>query len=170
MVIAYGSIIGLAGGAQTAPEFMTYDPAERLVQLTVVARYDDTHSGYNLNGGYYGSHRITVPLGWRVRVAFINHDVVPHSLGIVREGKLAPVRIEKPALSGAATRAIVSGIPAHARDAFAFQATRPGAYLLACGVPGHAAIGGYLRFTISEGATVPTYESSATIARSRVRH
>ncbi len=158
----------LTAGAPADPEFLTYDAAQRTVQLTVVARYNDSNSGFNLNGGFRGSHRVSVPAGWRVRVAFTNHDAIPHSLGLVRATGQLPLRIGKPAFAGAASRAIDIGIPARARDEFSFVAAQDGAYLLACGVAGHAAIGSYLQFVVSRDATVPTYETDATLARSHV--
>ena len=42
--------------------------------------------------------------------------------------------------------------------------TFAGAYLLACGVPGHTAVGSYLRFVVSIDAQVPTYEMNLPIA------
>lgn len=169
IAVAYSALVGLAGPTRAVPEFMTYDATERLVRLTVIARYNDTNSGYNLNGSIRGGHRVTVPLGWRVQVTFTNRDVVPHSLGLVRESRLVPIRIEKPALSGAATHRLVTGMPPHDHDDFAFVAALPGSYLLACGVPGHAVNGGYLQFVIWAGTAVPTYEGGAAIAMSAGR-
>ena len=153
-------ILLVCGVARPDPEFMRYDAATREVQLTVTAGYDKSHSGFNLNGGFHGSHRITIPAGWRVRLTFINADVIPHSIGVVREQKRVPASTLKPAFPGAASRAYASGIPAGGRqDDIAFVAAVPGGYWLACGVPGHAVMGSFLRLTISTEATVPLYET-----------
>src|SRR4051812_24615349 len=77
-------ILTVCGVARPDSEFMRYDANAREVQLTVTAGYNASNSGFNLNGGFRGSHRITVPAGWRVRMTFINADVIPHSLGVVR--------------------------------------------------------------------------------------
>jgi len=149
----------LLAGAKRDPEFLQFDAAARRVDLLVVAAYTRVNSGFNFNGGWNGSHRLTIPLGWTVRIAFVNRDVIPHSLGIVREERRLPTRIGAPAFPGAASRAIEQGIPAGARqDDIVFVAGSAGEYLLACGVPAHATVGSYLRFTVSPDATVPSYE------------
>ena len=149
----------LLSGAKRDPEFLQFDAAARRVDLLVVAAYTKVNSGYNFNGGWNGSHRITIPVGWTVRIAFVNRDVIPHSVGIVREGRRLPTRIGRPAFPGGASRALEQGIPAGARqDDIVFVASSAGAYLLACGVPGHTAVGSYLRVTVSADATVPGYE------------
>ena len=170
LVLVAGGAAGLERNAPRVDDFMTYDAAQRTVQLTVVARYDGSNIGYNLNGGFQGSHVITVPLGWRVHTTFINRDVVPHSLGLVRQTKLLPTRIGKPAIAGAASRRLQSGIAGNDRDEFEFVAAQSGPYFLACGVAGHAAIGSYLRFVISADAASPVYETDRTIARRPVGH
>jgi hypothetical protein len=160
----------LLSGAKRDPAFLQFDATERRVDLLVVAAYTKVNSGYNFNGGWNGSHRITIPLGWSVRIAFENRDVIPHSVGIVREGRLLPTRIGRPAFAGAASRALEQGIPAGARqDDIAFVASAPGAYLLACGVPGHTAVGSYLRVTVSPDATLPTYEIGPATALAATR-
>ena len=159
-------IVVVCGVARPDPDFMRYDADAREVQLSVTAGYDKSHSGFNLNGGFRGSHRITIPAGWRVRIAFVNADVIPHSVGVVRAQKYVPASTMKPAFVGAASRAWESGLPAGERqDDIAFVAAVPGAYWLACGVPGHAVVGSYLRFTISSDATVPTYETGVVAGR-----
>ena len=164
-VVMCGSVMGLGGRAERTDEFMTYDPAERSVRLTVVARYDESNTGYNFNGGSHGSHRLTVPIGWRVHVTFLNRDVIPHSLGVVRRTKVVPLRVGKPVLAGAASRAFQTGIAAGGRDEFEFVAGQSGPYLLACGVTAHASIGGYLQLIISPDAPRPVYETEQPIAR-----
>ena len=153
-------ILMVCGVAPPDSEFMRYDANAREVLLTVTAGYNASNSGFNFNGGFRGSHWITVPMGWRVRMTFANADAMPHSLGVVREQKRVPASTLKPAFAGAVSRAWESGIPAGARqDDITFVAAVPGAYWLACGVPGHAVVGSYLRFTVSADATVPTYET-----------
>lgn len=142
---------------------MTFDSTTRVVQLTITTRYDESHGGFNLNGGYAGNHRITVPLGWTVHISFINRDVIEHSLGLVKDDGHPPTRVARPAFPGAASRSLGAGIPAGGRDdAISFVARAAGSYLLACGVPGHAALGGYLRFVVSADARVPTYTISSS--------
>jgi len=165
--LSYAACV-LFTGARRDPEFMRYDAAARRVDLTIIAAFDQSNTGYNLNGASHGAHRITVPSGWRVTVSFVNRDVFRHSIAVIREVRSLPLRITKPVFSGAASRAPDVGLPPGARqDDIGFVADRPGAYLLACGVPGHAVLGSYLRLTVSSVDSVPRYEmvapSQATI-------
>jgi hypothetical protein len=146
-------------GARRDPEFMRYDAAARRVDLTIIAAFDQSNTGYNFNGASHGAHRIPV---------FVNRDVFRHSIAVIREVRSLPLRITKPVFPGAASRAPDVGLPAGARqDDIAFVADRPGEYLLACGVPGHAVLGSYLRLTVSSADSVPRYEvvapSQATV-------
>lgn len=147
-------------GARRDPEFMRYDLEARHVELTITAAYDQSNTGYNLNGGFQGSHRVTIPQGWRVAVTFVNRDLVPHSFVVIREARQLPLRIDRAALPGAASRKHQVGVPAAGReDGIEFVASHPGAYLIACGVNTHAAMGSYLRLVVSADAPVPTYET-----------
>jgi sulfocyanin SoxE-like protein len=164
VAILMASVV-LSGGRRD-PEFMRYDAEARRVDLTIIAAFDQSNSGYNFNGGSRGRHRITVPLGWRVVMTFENRDVMPHSAAVIREAKYVPVRIIAPAFRHAATSSIERGLPVGGReDGIEFVAERPGSYLIACGVPGHAVVGTYLRFVVSGDATVPTYETNVVAMR-----
>jgi len=146
-------------GAGRDPEFMRYDAVARRVDLSITAALDQSNSGYNFNGGFDGSHRITVPLGWQVRMAFSNHDLFPHSVVVVGETKRLPLRVSRPAFVGAASSALQQGLPPGGRDDdIVFVANQAGVYLITCGVPAHTALGTYLRLVVSEDAAVPTYE------------
>jgi len=101
---------------RTDPEFMRYDAAGRRVVLTIIGRYDESNNGYNFNGGFNGSHRVTVPLGWRVAVTVVNRDVIPHSFALIRPVRWLPLRIDRPALPGAASREHQVGVRTGARE------------------------------------------------------
>ena len=161
----------LLSGSRRDPEFMRYDVVNRSVELTITAALDKSNSGYNCNGGSYGAHRVTVPTGWKVTIAFVNRDVIPHSVAVIREVRLLPLRIARPVFAGAASRAPEVGIPAGARqDDIAFVANRPGAYLIACGVAGHAVSGSYIRLTVSSVDSLPTYETVHRASSAAVQH
>jgi hypothetical protein len=154
---------GLLSAVRRDPEFLRYDAEARRVELTIIAAYDRSNTGYNFNGGFNGSHHVTVPLGWRVAVTLVNRDVFPHSFTVIRAVRQLPLRIDQPALPGAASRKHQVGVPAGGReDGIEFVASQPGAYLIACGVTAHTVLGSYLRLTISADATVPTYETGIT--------
>jgi len=166
---AYATCVVLSGSRRD-PEFMRYDAAAHRVDLTITAALNQSNSGYNLNGASYGAHRITVPLGWTVTMDFMNRDVFPHSIAVIREPRLLPLRIAKPVFAGAASRAPEIGLPAGSRQKdIAFVASLPGSYLIACGVPGHTASGSYLSLTVSPVDTVPTYDTNPRATASPVR-
>lgn len=148
-------------GARRDPEFMTYDAEARRVDLTVIAAFTNVNSGYNFNGGPDGTHRLTVPAGWQVRISFANRDVIPHSVAVIRETKLLPLRIARPFFPGAASKALLrGGVPAGGReDGIEFVANLPGSYLIACGMTSHVALGSFIRMSVSADATVPLYET-----------
>lgn len=153
-------------GSRRDPEFMRYDPEARRVELTIIAAYDQANSGYNFNGGFNGSHHVTVPLGWRIAVTLVNRDVIPHSFAVIRAVRQLPLRIDRPALPGAASRNHQFGVRAGGReDAVEFAAAIAGDYLIACGMTSHTALGSYLRLTISAHATAPTYETGITASQ-----
>jgi sulfocyanin len=154
-------------GVRSDPEFMRYDAAARRVTLTIIAAFDQSNSGYNFNGGFRGSHVITIPAGWRVELTLVNRDVISHSVAVIRDVQRLPLRIEQPAIPGASSRAPQNGVRAGGReDDITFVADHPGAYLIACGVTGHTVHGSYLRLLVSETATVPTYVIDTVATRS----
>ncbi len=67
--------------------FLWYDAAARTAHLQIVAAFDGTNGGMNFNGASNGGATITIPLGWRVLVAFVNRDAVPHSAIIIASGR-----------------------------------------------------------------------------------
>ena len=100
--VGYAACV-LFTGARRDPEFMRYDAAARRVDLTIIAAFDQSNTGYNLNGASHGAHRVTVPSGWRITVSFVNRDVFRHSIAVIREVRSLPLRITKPVFPGAAS-------------------------------------------------------------------
>ena len=153
-------------GVPGDPEFMRYDAEARRVELTIIAAYDQANSGYNFNGGFNGNHHVTIPVGWRTAVTLVNRDVIPHSFTVIGVARRLPLRIDRPALPGGASRNHQVGVRAGGReDGIEFVAVLPGDYLIACGVTAHAALGSYLRLTISADAKAPRYETGVPASR-----
>ena len=153
--------LSLATSARRDPEFMSFDPETRRVDLAVIAAFDQSNSGYNFNGAPYGTHLLVVPVGWQVRIAFSNRDVFPHSAVVIRQPNTLPIRIARPVFAGAATRSFQQGLPPGAEDQFAFVASSTGDFLIGCGAPGHVTLGSFLRLRVSADVTAPTYERTA---------
>jgi sulfocyanin len=150
-------------GMTTVNRYLSYDPSAKSVALTLIAAANNAQGGFNFNGGSVGNQTITVPLGWDINVDFQNHDVVPHSAVVIAAQDPLPAMPEKPAFPRAYTSHLIDGLPAQTgRDTMRFTASRAGNYLIACGVPGHALSGMFIRFVVSADATAPS--ETGTIA------
>jgi sulfocyanin len=160
---------GIPDTGATQPEttavnrYLSYDSTARSVAITLIAAANSALGGFNFNGGSVGNQTITVPLGWSVDIDFQNHDVVPHSAVVIAAQTPLPAIPEKPAFPRAFTSHLIDGLPAQTgHDTMRFTADRAGDYLIACGVPGHALSGMFIRFVVSADATAPS--DTGTIA------
>jgi sulfocyanin len=143
--------------------YLSYDSTARSVALTLVAAANSAQGGFNFNGGSVGNQTITVPAGWSIDIDFQNHDVVPHSAVVIVAQSPLPAVPEKPAFPRAYTSHLIDGLPAQTgHDSMRFTASPAGDYLIACGVPGHALSGMFIRFVVSADAAAPS--DSGTIA------
>lgn len=138
-------------------EFMSYDPAAKTVALKVFAAHGSVNGGLNFNGGSAGSVTITVPLGWSVSWGFKNEDAIPHSAIILPDKLPFPAQPQDPAIPRAYTNDVTGGLTTGMTDQTTFKAAPAAQYFLACGVPGHAPSGMWIRLDVSADATVPTY-------------
>lgn len=138
-------------------EFMSYDPAAKKVTISLAAALGGFNGGMNFNGGAKGDQTITVPLGWSVHMPFVNKDAIPHSAIILADAMPLPMAPENPAIARAYTNDLTAGLPTGGTDTMDFKASRAGKYLIVCGVPGHGPSGMYIKFVVSDKATVPAY-------------
>ncbi|MEO7964037.1 MAG: sulfocyanin-like copper-binding protein, partial [Gemmatimonadaceae bacterium] len=140
-------------------EFLSYDSASKIVHLRVTGGLRGAHGGMSFNGAHDGGATITLPVGWSVRARFGNADKVPHSMLVIREVAPLPAAPDTPAITGAASSRVASGITSRdAPDEVSFTAREAGRYLLVCGVPGHSVSGMWIRVTVDPSATRPTYK------------
>jgi sulfocyanin len=157
-----------SGGQATAPTSapsvdpsnvkasMQWDAATKSMTLPMVSGLNKNAGGWNFDGQARGSMTIVVPVGAKVTFPYYNEDIVPHSLGVVEGSPTnVPSLPSQPAFPRAATRNFQQGIPTNQGDVVTFTADKPGTYLIVCGVPGHAASGMWVIFTVSPSATVP---------------
>ncbi len=150
-------------GMTKVNRFLSYDSSARSVTLDLVAAANSAQGGFNFNGGSVGNQTITVPLGWSIEIDFQNHDVVPHSAVVIAPESPLPSVPDKPAIPRAYTSHLIDGLPAQTgHDTMRFTASPAGDYLIACGVPGHALSGMFIRFVVSPNAAAPS--DSGTIA------
>jgi sulfocyanin len=146
-----------APGTTKVNAFMSYDSGARTVAITLIAALNSAQGGFNFNGGSSGNQVMTVPAGWTVNIDFHNHDAIPHSAIVVKDQTPIPAAPSDPAFPRAYTNDLVSGLPAQTgHDTMQFTATPAGSYLIACGVPGHAPSGMYIRLVVSPTAKVPS--------------
>lgn len=149
---------GQTPGTVRVNQFMSYDTASKTVELQVFAAFDHSLGGFNFNGGFSGNQTITVPKDWMVRMHVVNKDAIPHSAVILPATTPIPTLPDKAAIPRAYTTHLTDGLaPGGGSDDVPFKASPVGSYFLACGVPGHATSGMYIRFDVSDTASVPAY-------------
>ncbi len=140
-------------------EFMTYDPAAMTVKLKLNSAHGSNNGGMNFNGGFSGNATITIPAGWSVSWNFTNEDAIPHSAIVLVNKQPFPAQPQDPAIPRAYTNDVGGGLATGKTDATTFKALPPGDYVIACGVPGHAPSGMWIKLTVSADAKVPSYET-----------
>lgn len=146
-------------GSVKVNRFMSYDAAAKRVNLEIIAAFNSQQGGFNFNGGSNGAHTITVPAGWQVQMHVKNVDAIPHSAIIIADQRPLPNAPDTPAIPRAYTSHVNDGLqPQTGADDLSFRASKPGSYLIYCGVPGHGPSGMFIKFVVSESATVPSYQ------------
>jgi sulfocyanin len=137
--------------------YMWFSASERTVHVSLNAAVGGTNGGMNFNGGSSGSHTMTVPVGWKVRMQFTNLDAIPHSAIIIANQQPLPAIPQTAAFGAAYTRDLTGGLFTEQKDAIDFTARTAGRYVLVCGVPGHGPSGMWIWFVVSADATAPAY-------------
>jgi hypothetical protein len=132
------------------------DTTVKRVIFRVVAASNNTNAGFNFDGYTKGNANFVVPLGYGVTFEFSNKSFLPHSMAITsnHSGKLnLPIFGFGPVSTANALGGIKPG--AYQVVGLATDKTDIGSYYLTCLVPGHAASGMWVKFTISTTAKVP---------------
>lgn len=137
--------------------WLVTDVPTKTVQFQLIAGYSGLNGAQNFNGFGDGALTLTVPLGWHVVLHFSNRDgMLPHSSEVIADGPVpAAPSTTSPAFSQAVTLKLQDGLTSTERDDMKFVADKAGAYLIVCGVPGHAAAGMWIRLTVEAGAARP---------------
>ena len=146
--------------AAAATDWLRVDDAAKTVAIEVVAGKDATNNSWNFNGYANGNATITVPTGYTVSISFSNNDPnMAHSLGVTEKPAGAwsatptPTPVFAGAMSANPTSMTDAATKAKPPETIAFTADKAGAFALACFVPGHAAAGMWINFTVADGAT-----------------
>jgi sulfocyanin len=138
---------------------MSYNADKKTVTLRLIAADGSTNGGMNFNGGARGNQTITIPAGWSVKAHVVNKDAIPHSAIIVADAQPFPAIPQDPALPRAYTSHLTDGLaPMDGTDDLSFKTSKPGSYVVLCGVPGHGQSGMYIKFNVSADAAVPAYK------------
>jgi sulfocyanin len=152
------SAVPLPVGLARVNEFLSYDAQARTATLMLVAGYNGLNDALNYNGGARGSQGVSVPVGWAVHVQMTNRDGdLQHSAIVVRQVLPPPEEMPAPAFAGALVSQLEEGVHEGDTTSFDFVAAKPGRYMIACGVPGHAQGGMWLRLSVSTDIDRPSY-------------
>lgn len=138
--------------------WLVTDVPTKTVQFQLIAGYSGLNGALNFNGFGGGALTLAVPLGWHVVLHFSNRDgMLPHSSEVIADGPVPTVpSTMSPAFSQAVTLKLQDGLTSTERDDMKFVADKSGAYLIICGVPGHAAAGMWIRLRVDAGAERPS--------------
>ncbi len=138
------------------PDWMAVDNAARTVTIELIAGLTEENNRWNFNGFYGGTGGITVPVGYTVTINFDNQDpAMAHSVGVDEKQATYPNVFSEvtPAFEGGVTADPTSMTDATMpgeSETITFVASEAGNYALICYVTGHAAIGMWMDFTVSE--------------------
>jgi sulfocyanin len=139
-----------SGHKSSTPTWVT--TKGKVVNLTLIAAYNNTGSGFNFNGAAKGQLTVTVPLGDKVNVTFSNNAALPHSAQVIAYSKNVPSGPVSDAFKGANTANSTSGVTKGTTQKFSFTANKAGNYQIICAVPGHAAAGMWDTLVVSKSA------------------
>ena len=143
--------------------WLAVDTTAKTATFQLVAGLTSLNGGLNFNGFKDGGLTLSVPLNWKVVIAFRNHDgVLPHSAEIIDSVKPMPPGPVDPAIPRAMTVRLQQGLGAEERDTVRFVASKPGSFLIFCAVPGHGLAGMWIRFKVSPAEKRPTLTATAS--------
>ena len=146
-------------------DYLEYNRTSRTVYIDIVATRAASIDSLSVagdtlsfNGSRTGRQSVTVPLGWSVVGQFVNRDPVhAHSAIVIEESYPLPTVPPPAAFPQAFTRRVEDGLALNARDEITFTASREGAFLIVCGVPGHAEAGQRMQLVVTSEVNVPAY-------------
>jgi len=148
------------GGAITMPAWFSHDEGAGTVTLNLIAGETTDNNSWNYNGYFGGEGEIFVPAGTEVTITMDNQDQnMAHSVGVDSRRSNFPANFSDPtpvfdgAITSNPTSLTEATLPGES-ETITFVADQPGEYSLVCYVPGHAAVGMYIHFTVTEDGTV----------------
>jgi len=141
-------------GEMTMPDWFHADDAAKTIHMTITAGATDLKNYWNFNGYTDGNMAITVPEGYAVTIDLVNKDpVMAHSLGIssVTENFaiVDPATVAFPGAITASPASLTEATLPGETESITFTAATAGSYTMLCFVPGHSAVGMWVRFNVS---------------------
>jgi len=137
----------------TMPDWYQMDGTS--VTLDITAGATNAQNYWNFNGFVGGQGEIVVPVGSTVTINFVNNDPnMAHSVGIeaYRDsmmGALTPAPAFEGALSSNPGSMTDSTMPGES-ETLTFTVDTAGRYQMICYIPGHAQIGMWVTFIVSD--------------------
>lgn len=128
------------------------------VMLDITAGATNAQNYWNFNGFTAGKGEIIVPVGSKVTINFVNSDPnMAHSVGIEawRDSMMGALTAN-PVFAGAVSSnpgSLTESTMPGQSETVTFTADKAGKYQMICYVPGHAQIGMWVTFIVSEDGT-----------------
>lgn len=141
----------------TADDLLRPGTEPNSVKVTLVATFNAANYGMNFNGYSHGKAILTIPVGTKVNVTFINPSPVPHSAIVIDKPDTKKLQIAEPWFKGGASPKHLVG-QTMGKSEFSFTADEAGEYALACGFPSHGVAGHWISLNVSADAKVPTLQ------------
>ena len=141
------------GQAPPASKFLTGNAAAHTARLILLAGYGTANSGFNFDGASRGKAIVSIPVGYKVTVVFINSAALAHSAVVTAYANRIATSFP-PAFPGASTPNATVGVGKGVQQMFTFAAAKVGTYAIVCAVPGHAAAGMWDVLKVTRGGVV----------------
>jgi hypothetical protein len=141
----------------TADDLLRPGATPNSVKVVLVATFNAANYGMNFNGYSHGKAVLTVPVGWKVEVTFINPSPIPHSAIVCEKPETKKLQIAEPYFEGGATPKHIMG-QTMGKSEFSFTPNEAGEFALACGFPSHAVAGHWVALNVSAEAKVASIQ------------
>ena len=141
----------------TADDLLRPGATPNSVKVVLVATFNAANYGMNFNGYSHGKAVLTVPVGWKMDVTFINPSPIPHSAIVCEKAETKKLQIAEPYFEGGATPKHIMG-QTMGKSEFSFTPDEAGEFALACGFPSHAVAGHWISLNVSAEAKVATLQ------------
>jgi sulfocyanin len=144
-----------AAASDPGDKWVSFDPKTNTVTFELEAGAPGGNGPFNFDGYTNGGATLVVPPKSNVVINFVNDDGTPHSAEVIPDADPMPSIGGDPAIPGAYTNDVASGLPQGGKDVIKFTAPDGGHFRIFCGVPGHAASGMWIRLRVDPRAKTP---------------